>query len=611
MRFLTDIQRAYARFTRKNADALRLFSQVLDIMTVLASIVCLVALTLYVGFDHSVVRYDYISPWLNGCLSVFTVNIAYNILLRFHDTLKETRVLKWIVDCIIIITAVLHLWPHWSHPRFAPLEWILHSHLIFALALGLYAAVYLSSALIRSLGRRTNPSLILSVSFLFVIAVGSSLLMLPKCTVSGIDLIDAFFVSTSAVCICGLSSVDVSATFTPLGISIIAAMMQVGALGVMTITSSFALFFSGNASIYSQLMVRDMFYSRTINSLLPTLGYTLSFTLIVEALGAVAIYFSINGLFPGLTSAQEWGIAAFHSLSAFCNAGFSNVPDGMANSALMHGNQLIYLIVSVLVIAGGIGFPILVNTKEAIGERIRRFSARVFHRPEPPRHPHLYNMNTRVALTTTAILFALTFILFLVFEWDNSLAGLSPYSKLVQGIFNSTTPRSSGFVSVNPAGFMPVTLLLVMFMMWIGAGSQSTAGGIKVNTFAAAMLHLRGVVSGRRYVTSFNRRISTASLSRAQAVIWLSIMSYAVFAAIMLLLAPEFSTKAVLFETLSALFTVGSSLGITPSLPVMAKGVLCVAMFVGRVGLLSLLMGLVRQRGNSPVTLPEDNLIIT
>ena len=607
---MTDIQRSYARFTRKNADALRLFSRVLDILTVLASLVSLVALTLYVGFDHAVVRYDYVSPWLNGCLAVFAVNIAYNIILRFRETRRETRMLKWVVDCIIMLMAILHLWSNWSHSRFAAVEWVLHSHILFAIALGLYAAVYLSSALIRSFGRRTNPSLILSVSFLIVIAIGSLLLMLPKCTVNGIELTDAFFVSTSAVCICGLSSVDVPATFTPLGICIIAVMMQVGALGVMTITSSFALFFSGNASIYSQLMVRDMFYSKTINSLLPTLGYTLAFTLIVEALGAVAIYFSIAGLFPGLTAAQEWGIAGFHALSAFCNAGFSNIPDGMANSSLMRGNQLIYPIISLLVIAGGIGFPILVNTKEAIGERLSRFYACLLHRPEPPRHPHLFNMNTRVALTASAILFFLTFILFLIFEWNNSLAGMSPYAKLMQGVFNATTPRSSGFVSVNPAGFMPVTLLLVMFMMWIGAGSQSTAGGIKVNTFAAAMLHLRGAVSGRRHVTAFNRRISTASLSRAQAVIWLSIMSYALFSAIMLLLTPEFSTKAVLFETLSALFTVGSSLGITDSLPVTAKCVLCVAMFVGRVGLLSLLMGLVRQRSNSPVTLPEDNLII-
>ena len=177
-------------------------------------------------------------------------------------------------------------------------------------------------------------------------------------------------------------------------------------------------------------------------------------------------------------------------------------------------------------------------------------------------------------------------------------------------MFNSTTPRSSGFVSVSPAGFLPVTLLLVMFMMWIGAGSQSTAGGIKVNTFAAALLHLRGVVSGRRYVTAYNRRISLASLSRAQAVIVLSLLSYALFAAAMLILAPEIPPRALLFETLSALFSVGSSFGITPSLPVGAKLLLCSAMFIGRVGLLSLLMGLVKQSSNPPITLPEDNLII-
>lgn len=611
MRFLTDIERSYARFTRQNADTLRLFSRLLDWLTVVASLICLVALTLYVGFDHSVVKYSLIAPWLNGCLTVFAVNILFNLLLRFHETKRETRVLKWIVDGIVLLTLLPRVVPHWAHPPLTAFDRLLHSHLLLAIVLGVYAAVYLCSALIRSLGRRTNPSLILSVSFLIVIGLGSLLLMLPKCTVDGIAPIDAFFVSTSAVCICGLSSVDVSATFTPLGISIIAVMMQVGALGVMTITSSFALFFSGNASIYSQLMVRDMFYSRTINSLLPTLGYTLMFTIVVEALGAVAIYFSIRGLFPDITYGRELAIAGFHSLSAFCNAGFSNIPDGMANAALMRGNQLIYLVISVLVMAGGIGFPILVNTKDAIGERIRRLYARILHRPEPPRHPHLYNMNTRVALVTSGVLFGVTLVLFLIFEWNGALAGLSPYAKLVQGVFNSTTPRSSGFVSVNPAGFLPVTLLLVMFMMWIGAGSQSTAGGIKVNTFAAAMLHLRGVVGGHRYVTAYNRRISTASLSRAQAVIWLSILSYAVFSGVILILAPGFSTRALLFETLSALFTVGSSLGVTASLPVAAKGVLCVAMFVGRVGLLSLLMGLVRQSGNPPVTLPEDNLIIT
>lgn len=596
---MTDITRSYARFTRHHADTLRLFSRILDVLTVVCSILSLAALTLYAGFDHEMIPYRRISPWLNTFLAIFAVNILFNLILRFHETCRETKLFKWIVDGMILLIFAVHSLCH--------LPWF---HRLLAIGVALYSAIYICWALIRSLGRRTNPSLILSVSFLLVIGLGTVLLMLPKCTVGGIAPMDALFVSTSAVCICGLTSIDVASTFTPLGLSIIALMMQVGALGVMTITSSFALFFSGNASIYSQLLVRDMFYSRTINSLLPTLGYTLLFTLSVEALGAVAVFFSLRGLFPDFSPMQMWATAAFHSLSAFCNAGFSNLPDGMANSVLMRGNQLVYIVVSLLVIAGGIGFPILVNAKDALGEQLRRISARIRRRPLPPRHPHLFNMNTRVALTTTAILFALTFFLFLFFEWNGSLAGMSPYQKLVQGLFNSTTPRSSGFVSVNPSGFLPVTLLLVMFMMWVGAGSQSTAGGIKVNTFAAAMLHLRGVVSGRRYVTAFNRRISLASLSRAQAVIVLSLLSYALYAGTMFMLAPGFSPRALLFETMSALFSVGSSFGITPDLPVAAKALLCSAMFIGRVGLLSLLMGLVKQSANPPLTLPEDNLII-
>lgn len=574
-----------------------------------ASVACLVALVLYLGFEHTIVSYKVISPCLRSCQAIFAVNIIYNLLMRFRITIKETRPLKWVVDSLVLLSLIPAIWPHFLHP--GALERVLHSHILLAIALGAYSGVYISFALIRSFGKRTNPSLILSASFLIFIGLGTLLLMLPKCTVNGISPIDSLFVSTSAVCICGLTPVDVSATFTPLGICIIAVMMQVGALGVMTFTSSFALFFSGNASIYSQLMVKDMFYSRTINSLLPTLIYTLVFTLVVEALGAVAIYFSIQGDLPQLSSLQQWGFAAFHSLSAFCNAGFSTLDSGMSNPALMHGNQLVYLCISALVIAGGIGFPILVNTKDVLAEKVTRLWCHISRKPEPPRHPHPYNMNTRVAITTTLWLFAFTWVLFMVFEWNHSLAGMSPYQKIVQGIFNSTTPRSSGFVSVNPAGFLPVTLLMVMLMMWIGAGSQSTAGGIKVNTFAAAMLHLRATITGKRSVTVYGRTISTASLSRAQAVVWLSILSYAVFAGLILILAPEFSTKALLFETLSALFSVGSSLGVTAALPPLAKGLLCMAMFVGRVGLLSLLMGLVGQQKDPPIQFPEDNIIIS
>lgn len=597
-------------FARRRADTLRALSAVLDIFTVFGSVACLVALVLCIGFDRSVVGYARVAPWLRSCQMLFCANILFNLLLKPRTALHTTRPLKWVVDIAVLITLVPALWPHQLHPIWPWLDGLLHSHVLLAISLGLYSIVYLCYAMVRSMGRHTNPSLILSASFLLLIAVGTLLLLLPNCTHNGIGLVDALFVSTSAVCICGLTPVDISTVFTPLGVVVIGVMMQVGALGVMTFTSSFALFFSGNAPIYSQMMMKDMFYSRTINSLLPTLLYALMFTLTVEAVGAVAIYFSVAGTLPGYDTAQEVGFAVFHAVSAFCNAGFSTIADGFSNPVFLYGNQLVYLVISLLVMAGGIGFPILANTKDAAVERMRRVIAKMLHRPLPSRQPNLYSMNTKVALTTTFVLFVLTFIIFTVAEWNYALQGLSPYAKIVQGVFNSVTPRSAGFVSINPSGFMPPVMLWIMLMMWIGASSQSTAGGIKVNTFAAALLHLRATITGHSRVTVFHRTITSASLARAQAVVSLSIISYVTVAGILLWLAPELPVKAVLFEALSALFTVGSSLGITDILPDSGKGLLCVAMFVGRVGLLNLLMGWVGEQRENLVNMPEDNLII-
>lgn len=601
--------RAYARFTRQWANTLRVLSVCFDVLTVVSSLICLVAIAIYGGFDSSVVSFDDVRPLLRGCQATFIFNILFNLILRFRITLAETRPLRWFIDVLMLLTLIPWLWPHPVNPWWPALDSLLYSRFTLVAVLGLYASVYLCFALVRSLGKHTNPSLILSISFLLFIAVGSALLMLPRCTVSGISLPDSIFVSTSAVCICGLTTVDISTTFTPLGLCILAMMMQVGALGVMTFTSFFALFFSGRPSIYSQLMVKDMIYSKTVNSLLPTLAYTLVFTLAVEAIGAVAIYWSVVDTIPGYSQADYITFAAFHSLSAFCNAGFSTIGNGLSNPALLQGNQLIYLVVSALVIAGGIGFPILVNAKDAIAFRLRELWHIVRRRPHT-RPPHLYNLNSRVVLISSTILFIGGAIIFFILERNNSLAGMSPYEKTVQSIFNAVTPRSAGFSSVNPAGFLPVTLLVIMFFMWIGGGSQSTAGGIKVNTFAAALLHLRASVLGRRRVEVFNRTISTASLSRAHSVIALSIISYLLLSFVLLAIEPELPPRMLLFESLSALFTVGSSLGATPLLSTAGKLIICGAMFVGRVGLLSLLAGLAGERHKPAPELPEDNLII-
>lgn len=600
---------AYLRFTARFVPAIRIGSNILGVATFAGSIVCLTALTVYFGFDHSASDYRHIARVLRGCQILFIINVLYGLLLAFRRTVRETRIIKWIVDLAVLATLLPLVYPRPEHPWIGILDQILYSNKFLFPILGAYSVIDLSFGIIKMLGRRTNPSLILSASFLLLILVGSLLLMMPRCTHEGIDYVDALFVSTSAVCITGLTSVDVSATFTPAGLLVLALLIQTGGLGVMTFTSFFALFFSGNTSIYSQLMVRDMIYSKTMSALLPTLLYIFVFTISIELVGAAAIFLCVHNTL-GMSVEDELIFSGFHSLSAFCNAGFSNIEGGLSNPLLLKSNQWIYVTVTLLVTAGGIGFPILVNFRQAAVCRMKRAWAWL-RRRRPPRMPvHLYDLNTKIVLVTSLVLTLVSTLLFFLFEYDNTLDGMPVWHKVVQSWFNSSVPRSSGFSSVNPASFLNVTILMFLFLMWIGGASQSTAGGIKVNTFATMILNLKAIILGREVVTAYDRSISIPSLRRAHAVIGLSILSLTFYGIMLVGLEPELSPKALVYEAVSALFTVGSSLGVTSALSIPSKILLCTAMFLGRVGIISLLVGVVGVHNDPPFRLPSDNIII-
>lgn len=603
------LKHGYIRFTCHFTSTFRTLSKVAGAAAFAASAACIVGIVIYFGFEHSPTEARRLYVLLRISQCVFLINIIYNLLFNLRQTLTSTRVVKWVVDVGVLCTLLPLIYPHPDYPWIPVLAHVLYSKAFLFSVLAAYSAVDISYGIVKMLGKRTNPSLILSASFLLFIFIGTLLLMMPKCTTHGISFVDSLFVSTSAVCITGLTTVDVSQTFTPSGLAVLAVLIQTGGLGVMTFTSFFALFFSGDTSIYSQLMVKDMIYSKTINSLLPTLLYILGFTLVIEAVGAIAIFLSVHGTL-GMTTEQEIVFSAFHSLSAFCNAGFSNIEGGLSNPALLHSNQSVYLVASVLILAGGIGFPILVNFKTAIVRRGRELWHRITHRGMRRQPAHIYDLNTKIVLTTTLWVFVVSTVLFFTFEYDNALTGMTLRDKVIQSVFNSFVPRSSGFSSVNPSGFLNITLVMFIVLMWVGGASQSTAGGIKVNTFAAMILNLKAVVLGRDRVTAFRRTISIPSLRRAHAVVGLSLVAYTAYAMMIMWLEPALDTRALLYEAASALFTVGSSLGITPQLGIPAKVLLCTAMFLGRVGIISLLVGIVGTHTDPPARFPADNIII-
>ena len=541
---------------------------------------------------------------------VFLVQTTMHIGLAYRETLKKYRTFTWVLNILLYLTLIPVIF---FEPESGALKyfWLFLNNRIFQLILLLLLSLLrLSSGVIGLLGKRTNPSLILAGSFFLIICIGTGLLMLPRCTVDGISWVNALFVSTSAVCVTGLVPVDVATTFTSLGQLVIIILIQIGGLGVMTLTCFFAMFFMGNTSVYNQLAVRDMISSDSLSSLLSTVIYILFFTLVIEGAGRLVLFLSIHGTL-GMTVQQEMVFAAYHSISAFCNAGFSTLSENLGNPLVMQHHNLLYITISVLIILGGIGFPILVNFKHIAGYHLKRlfYFIRTGKR-DRQRIRHLYNLNTKIVLLTTLILLTGGTIAILLFEWNGAFAGMSMPDKWVQAFFNATCPRTAGFTSIGLTSFSLQSLLLMLLLMFIAGAAQSTAGGVKVNAFAAAVLSLFAVIRGKSRVEVFRRQLSVDSIRRSNAtlVMYLMILFLGVF--VLSVLEPHASLLALVFECTSALSTVGSSLGLTPALGEAGKLFVSLLMFIGRVGVITIVLGFVPPQKHTKYKYPDDNLII-
>lgn len=558
------------------------------------------------GEERAAVHWVYRIVWV-----VFLLGATMQIVFRQEDSPFRFTPWTWVLSALLYLTLlpvifnkpdpeteVYWVWAFFRSPYYR------------GTILLLYSFYQLSGSLVRLMGRRTNPPLILAGSFLVIILLGMGLLMLPRATYHGIHWIDALFTATSATCVTGLVSVDVPSTFTLEGQVIIILLIQVGGLGLMTLTSFFAMFFMGNTSIYNQLVVGDMISSNSLNSLLSTLLYILGFTLAIEGVGMAVIWYSIHGTL-GMTLDEELFFSAFHSVSAFCNAGFSTLPGGMSNPMVMQGHNLLYVTLGLLIALGGIGFPILVNLYETVAYYLGYLRWKIFGRSRRfNKRVHLYNLNTKIVLVSTAFLLVLGTVVIAAVEWNQALAGMPVADKLVHSFFNSSCPRTAGFVSVPLLSFSVQTLLFMLVLMVIGGGTQSTAGGVKINVFAVVLLNLWAVVRGADHVTIMKRELSDDSIRRSNAVIMLYLIM--VFCGMFLLsvLEPEASLLAVLFECISALSTVGSSLDLTPTLGDWSKVLVVLMMFIGRVGAFTLATGLIRQEKKRKYRYPSDNIII-
>lgn len=451
-----------------------------------------------------------------------------------------------------------------------------------------------------------NPAQLFILSFFLLIIIGAFLLMLPNATHTSISFLDALFTSTSAVCVTGLIVVDTGSFFTEFGQTIILILIQIGGLGILTFASYFSYFFKDGATYENQLVLGDMTNSQKLGEVFTTLKRILFITFIIESLGAILIYTSLDkALFNSLI--ERIFFSVFHAISAFCNAGFSTLPNSLYETGFRFNYTLQFIVITIFIL-GGLGFPIVANLVKYIKYF---FVSRVFRKKSIYYRPWVLNINSRIALITTISLTVVGTILFFINEYNHILTSQKGMvGKFVTALFAATTPRTSGFNTIDMGALQSSSVLLIILLMWIGASPASTGGGIKTNTFAIATLNFLSLAKGKSRIEIYRREIAEVSIRRAFAVISLSLLviGFGIFA--ISEFDPHIKLLTVAFECFSAYSTVGLSLGITSSLSIYSKLTLIIIMFIGRVSMLSILIAVFKKVKHKNYRYPTEEITI-
>ncbi len=440
---------------------------------------------------------------------------------------------------------------------------------------------------------KLKPAQFIIFSFASVVFTGTMLLVLPVSAASGktISFVDALFTATSAVCVTGLSTISLLDNFSLFGQLVALFLIQIGGLGIMTLYSSMTILLGRSMGVKQRVVMQDVLDISNTEDLVTMIVNIVKYTLIIELWGGVilTIAFSLEGYEFG----QSLYYGFFHSISAFCNAGFALFNNSLENFST---NPLINGTVSILIILGGLGFIVLKEIKTALVEK-KPFV--------------LFSSHSKIVIiTTAALLFLGTTVLFFS-EFLHAFNDYTLWEKLQVSFFHSVTTRTAGFNTVGLNSFHAHSLYFMSLFMFIGASPGSTGGGIKTSTFAILIQSVRSTLKGRNSVEFFDRKIPNQIVVSSTAIIIVSLMVVSFFLLVMMKIETEQSFITLFFEVTSAFATTGLSLGITPYLSSAGKFVLVSLMFIGRVGPLTLALA-IGQKSSIQGTLeyPESRVMI-
>lgn len=430
---------------------------------------------------------------------------------------------------------------------------------------------------------KLDPAQVVLLSFAGVILTGALVLYLPVSAAPGksVQFIDALFMSTSATCVTGLSSISIMDEFSIFGQIVLFALVQIGGLGIMTLSSSMAVIMGKNLAMREQVIMQDVLDASSSQELLNLIIDIIRFTFMIEFIGSILL--TIGFYQEGLEIGQSLYYGFYHGISAFCNAGFALFNNNLEDFKF---TPIIHFTIGFLIIFGGIGFAVIQDVKNTIFRERRGWQDLSVH--------------TKIVLVTnTALLLGGTMYLFFG-EFLHSFADMTMWEKFQVSFFQSVTTRTAGFNSINLNTLHPHCIYMMILLMFIGASPGSTGGGVKTTTFAILLQSVKAALQGKRNVQFFERTIPPQTVVKSIAIFIVSLITVSLCVLVMMRLEPDKNFLAIFFEVMSAFATAGLSLGITPFLSALGKFTLVVLMFIGRVGPLTLVLAV-----GSKVVLPN------
>lgn len=567
----------------------------MGLLILLSSIAFVATMVYYHGFEHTEQRQKLLLDVNKVFFGVFILNYLVRLLLALHGKafLKSTWLEATLLSLVVVNFLSLRLFNFgFLTGLFKAMDWegftpyyifFIQCYLLVLIVLEIVKSVH-------NIGRiRLRPTTVFTLSFILLIVAGSLLLMLPAMNTGDGQLrfVDAMFTSTSASCVTGLVVVDTATFFNLKGQIIVLILIQLGGLGIISFATFFATFMKKGVGIHQQSMLKSLFDNESLMGTVSLLRKVIFYTVVIELLSSILIY-NFWGNHPFESTGQRVYYSVFHAIAAFCNAGFSIFSGGLMDPAV-YNNYMLHLCIAVTIFFGSLGFPAIRDIFEV--RNVRERLSKPWKR---------WKLSTQIAFYCSLLLVAAGALMFYLLEKDGVMRGLTTMPTIVTSIFQSVTTRTAGFNTVDFSMLGNPILIIFILLMFIGASSGSTGGGIKTSTFVVIYTAILSTVSGKRDVTLGRRTISQDLIYKAFAVFVFS-ATFTFLAVVLLAIAePHINVIDLIFEEVSAFSTTGLSTGITAQLSDFSKWVLIISMFVGRVGVLSLAFSLsVSNRSNS------------